>query len=382
MSFYYKKQWWKIILLIIAIVIGLGSLYYTNKLVNNLANEERKKIELWAEATRQLGLSDATDKDFSFLLDVIQNNTTVPVILADQKGNISSSRNFDSIKSLDTLYLKAQLAKMKKAKKRIKIEIDNNTFNYIYYQESYILKQLTYYPYIQLGVILLFILVAYLAFSASRNAEQNQVWVGLTKETAHQLGTPTSSLLAWKEILSEQLQGNEMVNELGKDINRLEIITDRFSKIGSKPTLKQANLADVITSAVDYLRSRTSNKVKFNFNFPDEDIILPISNSLFEWVIENLCKNAVDAINGEGSITITISKLRKRILIDIADTGKGIPKSKYKTVFKPGYTTKTRGWGLGLSLAKRIIENYHQGKIFVLSSEPNKGTTFRISLKA
>ena len=350
-------------------------------MVKKISLEEKKKVELWAEATRQLGSSDIAEKDYGFLLEVIQNNTTVPVILTDKKDNILSYRNLDTIKANDSLYLKAQLAKMKKAKKRINIEIDNNNLNYIYYQDSYLLKQLTYYPYIQLGVILLFILVAYLAFSASRKAEQNQVWVGLTKETAHQLGTPTSSLMAWKELLREQLADKELVNEFEKDIHRLEIITDRFSKIGSKPTLKPSNLAEVVTSAVEYLRSRTSNKITFKFDIQHDDIIIPLSNALFEWVIENLCKNAVDSITDEGTISISIYKLKKKILIDISDTGKGIAKSKFKTVFKPGYTTKTRGWGLGLSLAKRIVENYHKGKIFVHSSELNKGTTFRIALK-
>ena len=220
-----------------------------------------------------------------------------------------------------------------------------------------------------------------MAFSSSRKAEQNQVWVGLTKETAHQLGTPTSSLMAWSELLKEQLHDTELVSELEKDVKRLETITDRFSKIGSKPTLKQANLTEVIKSAVSYLSSRTSEKILFKFNFSDESIELPLSKSLFEWVIENLCKNAVDAIQNEGIITISLKTIKRKYIIDITDTGKGIQKSKYKTVFKPGYTTKSRGWGLGLSLTKRIVENYHSGKIFVHDSELGKGTTFRIILK-
>jgi two-component sensor histidine kinase len=381
MGLYNKKQWWKIILLLIAIIIGISSLYYTNLLVKKLSFEEKKKVELWANATKELGDASLSGKDFGFLLAVIQNNTTVPVILTDSGGNVISQRNLDSIKALDKNYVKAQLALMKKGGKFIKIDIADNNCNYIYYTDSYLLQQLTYYPYIQLGVILLFIFVAYLAFSSSRKAEQNKVWVGLTKETAHQLGTPTSSLLAWTELLKEKVPEKELVYELEKDVNRLEIITDRFSKIGSKPTLKNVELIAVINSAIKYLKSRTSEKIEFKIESDASSINIPLSQSLFEWVIENLCKNAVDAIQEQGIISISIKHIKNKVVIDITDTGKGIPKSKYKTVFKPGFTTKARGWGLGLSLAKRIIENYHNGKIFVLSSELNKGTTFRILLK-
>lgn len=380
LGIYNKKQWWKFILLLIAIIIGVSSLYYTNLLVKKLSIEEKKKVELWAEATRQLGEPDISNKDFSFLLQVIQNNRTVPVILTDSGCNIISYRNLDSLKVTNKQYVKDQLEIMKKEEKPILIDLGNKNKNYIYYRESYLLQQLKYYPYIQLGVILLFIIVAYFAFSASRKAEQNQVWVGLTKETAHQLGTPISSLMAWVELIKEKFNENEIVNELEKDIKRLEIITDRFSKIGSKPTLKPNNLVEVVQSAINYLESRTSEKIKFIINTPEIPIIVPLSRSLFEWVIENLCKNAVDAVN-EGTITISIKQQRQKVYIDVSDTGKGIPKSKFKTIFKPGYTTKARGWGLGLSLVKRIIENYHNGKIFVLNSEIDKGSTFRIILK-
>lgn len=380
MGIYNKKQWWKFILLLIAIIIGVSSLYYTNLLVKKLSIEEKKKVELWAEATRQLGEPDISNKDFSFLLQVIQNNRTVPVILTDSGCNIISYRNLDSIKVINKQYVRNQLSIMRKLQKPILIDLGNKNKNYIYYRESYLLQQLKYYPYIQLGVILLFILVAYFAFSASRKAEQNQVWVGLTKETAHQLGTPTSSLMAWAELIKEKINENEIVNELEKDIKRLEIITDRFSKIGSKPTLKPNNLVEVIQSAINYLKSRTSEKIKFIIYTPEIPIIIPLSRSLFEWVIENLCKNAVDAVN-EGTITISVKQQKQKIFIDVSDTGKGIPKSKFNTIFKPGYTTKARGWGLGLSLVKRIIENYHKGKIFVLNSEIDKGSTFRIILK-
>jgi signal transduction histidine kinase len=380
MNIYNKKLWWKISLLFAAVAIGISSLYYTNLLVKKLSLEEKKKVELWAEATRQLGSSDLDNKDFSFLLQVIQNNRTVPVILTDSSDYIISYRNLDSVKAINEKYLKDQLNLMKHEHKRIVIDLDGKNKNYIYYKESNLLHQLIYYPYIQLGVILMFIMVAYLAFSSSRKAEQNQVWVGLTKETAHQLGTPTSSLMAWSELIKEKDVDPALIHELEKDVKRLEIITDRFSKIGSNPTLKLANLAEVILSAVEYLQSRTSDKIKFNFNFPSEKIIVPLSNSLFEWVIENICKNAVDAISGQGEIGISLKSGKKKLFVDISDNGKGIPKSKFNTIFKPGYTTKTRGWGLGLSLAKRIVENYHQGKIFVLNSEIGKGTTFRIIL--
>ncbi len=382
MGIYNRKQWWKILLLVVAIVIGMSSLYYTNLLVKKLSLEEKKKVELWAEATKELGEASLTGKDFGFLLTVIQNNTTVPVILIDSGGNIISHRNLDSLKALNEKYVKAQLVIMKKGKKFIKIDIGGNNSNYIYYTDSYLLQQLIYYPYIQLGVILLFIFVAYLAFSSSRKAEQNKVWVGLTKETAHQLGTPTSSLLAWTEILKDKVSEKELVSELEKDVKRLEIITDRFSKIGSKPALKTSDLIEIIQSAIKYLKSRTSDKIEFHIEPNSNQILVPLNQSLFEWVIENICKNAVDAISDKGKITITVKQIKSKVVIDISDTGKGIPKSKFKTIFKPGYTTKARGWGLGLSLVKRIIENYHNGKIFVLSSEPGLGTTFRILLKA
>jgi len=381
LTIYNKKQWWKFALLLVAIAIGISSLYYTSILVKKLSYEERKKVQLWAEATRQLGEADISEKDFGFLLQVVQNNRTVPVILTDSLDNILSYRNLDSIKAKNLVYIKEQLLIMKKENGPIIINIGKNNKNYIYYQGSYLLQRLTYYPYIQIGVILLFIFVAYLAFSSSRKAEQNQVWVGLTKETAHQLGTPTSSLMAWIELIKDKFNDIELINELEKDVKRLEVITDRFSKIGSNPTLKPTNLVETIQSAIGYLRSRTSDNINFSFLYPDKAFILPLNRSLFEWVIENLCKNAVDSISSIGNIIIELKEIKNKVIIDITDTGKGIPKSKFKTIFKPGYTTKSRGWGLGLSLAKRIIEIYHKGRIFVLNSESGKGSTFRIILK-
>jgi signal transduction histidine kinase len=386
MDIYYRKQRWKLYLILFAALIGIGSLLYTKQLVNLLADEEKKKVELWAEATRQLAdLSDIAEpnfrqKDPGFPLQVVEFNTTIPVIIADQEDNIMAHRNLDSLKMEDPNYRKRQLEKMKSEIEPIEIDLGDGMVQYVYYRNSTLLVQLTYYPYIQLGVILLFILVAYLAFSASRRAEQNQVWVGLSKETAHQLGTPISSLIGWVEILKEKHPDKKLVSELEKDAGRLEEITERFSKIGSKPVLKDANILEVLKESVAYLESRTSDRISFSFDSDSKDHMVPINRALFQWVVENLSKNSVDAMEGKGSIKISVNELQKQVLIDFEDSGSGIPKKLHKTIFKPGYTTKRRGWGLGLSLAKRIIEVYHKGKIFVLHSEPVKGTVIRIIL--
>jgi len=386
MDIYYRKQRWKLYLFLFAGIIGIGSLLYTNRLVKLIAEEEKKKIELWAEATRQLAdLSDITEPNYrqnnpGFPLQVVEFNTTIPIILADQEDYIIAHRNLDSLKMEDPDYSKRQLEKMKSEIEPIEIDLSDGIIQYLYYRNSTLLVQLTYYPYIQLGVILLFILVAYLAFSASRRAEQNQVWVGLSKETAHQLGTPTSSLIGWVELLKEKHPDKKLVSELEKDAGRLEEITERFSKIGSKPVLKNANILEVLKESVAYLEARTSDGVSFSFDSDSKDHMVPINRALFQWVVENLCKNSVDAMEGNGSIKITVSDQLKQVLIDFEDSGKGIPKNRHKTIFKPGYTTKRRGWGLGLSLAKRIIEIYHKGKIFVLHSEPGKGAVIRIIL--
>ena len=386
MDIYYRKQRWKLYLILFAAIIGIGSLLYTNRLVKLLADEEKKKIELWAEATRRLAdLSDITEPNFrqndpGFPLQVVEFNTTIPVIIADQKDNIMAHRNLDSLKMENPDYSKRQLEKMKSEIEPIEIDLGDGIVQYVYYRNSTLLVQLTYYPYIQLGVILLFILVAYLAFSASRRAEQNQVWVGLSKETAHQLGTPTSSMMGWVEILKEKHPDKKLVSELEKDAGRLEEITERFSKIGSKPVLKNANILEVLKESVEYLESRTSDGVTFSFDTDSKDHVVPINRVLFQWVVENLCKNSVDAMEGKGTIKISVSDKLKQVFIDFEDSGKGIPKNRHKTIFKPGYTTKRRGWGLGLSLAKRIIEIYHKGKIFVLNSETGKGAVIRIIL--
>lgn len=382
MNIYSRKERWKFFLLLGAVAICIISLWYTNILVKQLSQEEKKKVELWAAGTKRLALLQDDVGDLGFALDVITSNTTVPVILTNDQDQIKGSRNLDSLKASDPVYLQEQLEIMRSQHERLEIPYAKDQIDYIYYKDSILLTQLRYYPYFQLGVIGLFLFVAYLAFSASRKAEQNQVWVGMAKETAHQLGTPLSSLNAWVEILREKIPDNEMTNEVEKDVQRLQTITERFSKIGSAPSLVSVNLLQVLENSINYIRSRSSEKVIFSIhNESKNEILVPLGVSLFEWVIENLCKNAIDAMDGTGSITITVSDQQQYAYIDIKDTGKGISKATQKTIFKPGYTTKSRGWGLGLSLSKRIVEEYHGGEIFVKNSEQNKGTTFRIVLK-
>jgi two-component system, sporulation sensor kinase E len=384
MRVYEQKIRWKRLLFLVAIVIGAISLWYTNKLVQKLATEEEKKVLMWANATKQL-INANENTDINFLLDIIKDNTTIPVILVDNDSNIIANRNLDSTKADDTKYLAKQLEEMKAEHEPIKIlyDVANQKHNYLYYRNSIILTQLKQYPYYQLSVIALFILVAYLAFSYSRKSEQNQVWVGMSKETAHQLGTPISSLNGWINLLRETDENGkeEILQEFEKDVKRLELITDRFSKIGSAPVLKAENIYNVMERAVDYLKSRTSSQVVYSINTTDMDALALVNVPLFDWVVENICKNAIDAMSGIGRIDVHISTEADKVYIDIQDTGKGIATSKQKTVFKPGYTTKKRGWGLGLSLAKRIIEEYHNGKVFVKESTPDRGTTFRIMLR-
>ena len=378
MNIYSKKQVWKLLLLVCAILIGLTSLWYTNNLVEELKQEEERKMALWSEATSLLANNSG---DVSFLFSVIHNNKTIPVILLDEEDNIVSHNNLDSaeVNGPDKEgYLQKILVEMKEGNKFIKIPLVNERYNYIYYQDSYLLTRLNYYPFFQLGVISIFIIISYVAFSASRKAEQNQVWVGMAKETAHQLGTPLSSLIAWLEYLKLKDVDEKTLKEIAKDLKRLEVITERFSKIGATPDLTEHNVKEVVENFISYLRGRVSKKIDITIEGGSN--YAPINVPLFEWVIENICKNAVDAMNGEGSININIHDNTQVLYIDIKDTGKGIPSSKLKAVFKPGFTSKKRGWGLGLSLTKRIIENYHDGKIFVKESEMDKGTTFRIVL--
>jgi signal transduction histidine kinase len=372
------KTFWKLFLLLIAVLIGMGSLIYTESLVSKLKVEERKNVQLWAEATRLISLPD-TSQNVEFLSTIIENNNTVPVILTDESDSIISARNFDTHKSGDYKYIKKQLEKIKERNKPIVNNLEKGHYNLIYYKDSIILTLLIYYPYIQLGIIIFFILVSYLAFRSSRKAEQNQVWVGMSKETAHQLGTPTSSLAGWIEILEQKHPGISITKELALDVQRLEKVTERFSRIGSKPAITSDNIIGIISRTVDYLKLRTSSKVKIITDYnPDEKVVVPVNAALFEWVIENVFKNAVDSMEGSGEITVRITETERHALIDISDTGKGMPKSAFKKIFNPGFTTKQRGWGLGLSLAKRIIEEYHNGKIFVRHSEVGKGSCIRI----
>lgn len=380
MNIYTQKQRWKILLLIAALLIGTASLWYTNRLVKKLSVEERKKIELWAEATRRLADISEINSDINFLSIVISNNNTIPVIWADDKYEVISYRNLDSLKALEKGYLQKQVGIMRLEHTPIEIKIGKNLKQYILYKDSDLLVRLRFYPFFQLGVIALFLFVSYLAFSTSRKAEQNQVWVGMAKETAHQLGTPLSSLMAWLELLRMRGMSIEYTSEIEKDIQRLQTITERFSKIGSAPALSKVNVYEVLTRSVDYIKTRSSPSVEFVIDAQTLDVFAPMNVPLFEWVIENILKNALDAMSGKGKISLNITDQQQFVYIDIADTGKGIPKATYRTIFKPGYTTKNRGWGLGLSLSKRIIEEYHDGQIFVKSSEMNKGTTFRIVL--
>jgi len=499
MNIYSQKRKWKWLLLAIAIIIVGSSLWYTNVLVRKIANderqkvkiwadaiqhkanlvkytefffekikvEERKRVKLWAEATSRL-INASNNEDLTFYLDIISSNSNIPVILTDDKFNITSSLNIDfnsdslkvlsgkykkeyseydpietgtginktylfykdsklftelrvvlddiiktfiaevvlnsasapviitdstktkiistgnidSSKVKDKEYLLHTISSMEKQNTPIELNLTNYGKSYIFYKDSDLLTQLKYYPYIQFGIIGIFLLVVYFVFSTTRKAEQNQVWLGMAKETAHQLGTPLSSLIAWIEHLKSKGIDEVTLLDIKKDVHRLETITDRFSKIGSPPKLLKENIVQVIYNSVEYLKSRTSKNITYHINLPQTDeLFIPLNTQLFEWVIENLCKNAIDAMSGSGNIHIHISDEITMVYIDITDTGKGIPKSKYKTIFNPGVTTKQRGWGLGLTLAERIIENYHSGHLFVKQSVINKGTTFRIVLK-
>lgn len=342
-------------------------------------------MEVWAEAMRSLNKADE-NTDLNLVLKVINENNTIPVIVTDSKRNVQIYRNVDlkGVNFEDSMKnAEAISSKLLDDGKYIRIYLDDSLktdYINVCYDDSVILKRLSTYPYIQLGVVMLFVVVAIFALLTSKKAEQNKVWVGLSKETAHQLGTPISSLMAWTEILKENYPEDELIPEMDKDVKRLELIAERFSKIGSLPEPVPSSLMDVMTHVIDYMDRRTSSKVKFIKDFPDNDIIVKINSSLFEWVIENLCKNAVDAMEGCGTITLHVGETASKVIIEVTDTGKGIKKKNIRNVFKPGFTTKKRGWGLGLSLAKRIVEEYHKGRIFVKNSEIGKGTTFRIEL--
>ncbi|MBP5508346.1 MAG: HAMP domain-containing histidine kinase [Prevotella sp.] len=376
----------KIILVVAAVLIAMASLFISHYLVRDLSIEEHNKMEVWAEAMRALNQADE-ETDLNLVLKVINENNTIPVIVLDRHGDATTFRNIDprGTDFADSLQKASVMGQyMLKAGNAIKIYLNDEgkgDFINVCYDDSVMIKRLSMWPYVQLGIVMVFVVIAIFALLTSKRAEQNKVWVGLSKETAHQLGTPISSLMAWTEILKESYPDDELLPEMDKDVKRLQLIADRFSKIGSLPELVPSSLTEVMAHVVDYMNRRTSAKVEMLTEFPDDDPIVDINPQLFEWVIENLCKNAVDAMEGEGRITLRVLDEDGRTAVEVEDTGKGIRKKDIHNVFTPGFTTKKRGWGLGLSLAKRIVEEYHKGRIFVKSSELGKGTTFRIELR-
>lgn len=378
----------KILLIVAAIVIAAASLVASHFLVRDLAIEEKNRMEVWAEAMRSLNTADE-NTDLNLVLKVIDENNNIPVIVTDDKGTVQTYRNVTLYGSNlpDSLQMASHLARNMKASGHvIRIYLDENNKNGefidVCYDESLMIKRLAYYPYIQLGVVMIFVVIAIFALLTSKKAEQNKVWVGLSKETAHQLGTPISSLMAWTEILRETYPDDDLIPEMDKDVKRLQLIADRFSKIGSLPEPVPVSLQQVLTHVVEYMDRRTSHRVTIAAHLPADTIEVRLNASLFEWVIENLCKNAVDAMgDAGGSVTLTAGTAGQRVWLEVADTGKGIHKKDLRNVFRPGFTTKKRGWGLGLSLAKRIVEDYHRGRIFVKSSTPGVGTVFRIELR-
>jgi len=397
MNPYQQKRTWKYSLLAFAVVIASGSLLYTSYLVRNIAKSERTRAQVWALSMRQMFASD--DNDFLNYVLAVRDSSVVPALVVNAKGEFQLTRGLDTTKTFNDLdkadlkarhqkydlqYFKDELEYMKSQHEPIQLTVLKEPW-LVYYKDSALLTQLKIFPYIQLSVIAIFLMVAYTAFSSSRKSEQNQVWVGLAKETAHQLGTPISSLMAWIELIKDKFNAEDdpLLAEMENDVKRLEIVADRFSKIGSVPKLETHPVYDVVKDFVDYFRVRVSDKISFELT-GNRRLLAGLNVPLFDWVLENLLKNAVNAIDSTGSIKVNISgsRAKKQVYIDVSDTGKGIPRSKFETVFQPGYTTRKRGWGLGLSLTKRMIQNYHNGQIFVRDSELGKGTTFRIVLKS
>ena len=357
----------RITLIIVAVLLSVASLVVSHYLVRDLKREEQVKMETWAEAMRSLGEADS-NADLSLVLKVLNSNNTIPVRVVGSDGRVQMERNVeDNGEALPH---------------SIRIALSEKEWMDVYYADSLLLRRLALWPYVQLGIVLVFVMVAIYALLSSKKSEQNKVWVGLSKETAHQLGTPISSLMAWVEVLRETYPDDVLIPEMGRDVERLQLIAERFSKIGSLPELKSMDVRDVVAHVVDYIRNRASNHVAIAADMPEEQVEIPLCAPLFEWVVENLCKNAIDAMESKGSITITVRQEANQCAIEVADTGKGIPSGRWKTIFLPGFTTKSRGWGLGLSLAKRIVEEYHRGRIYVKSSSPETGTVFRIELRS
>ena len=374
-----KKVFSRYMFVAVAMLIAVGSLVVSHHLVSDLSKEERNKMKIWAEATKE-AIEAEENVNLNLIVLILESNTTIPTILYDKNSDSYRSVNIDLEGQDEQLYLRAKATSFAKRHEPIAIEFE--TFEqYLYYDDSHTLKRLQWFPYIQLGVLTIFVLTSILALLSTKRMEQDRLWVGLSKETAHQLGTPLSSLIAWVEYLRLKGIDESIAQDIEKDINRLQKITDRFSKIGSTPTLHQCDIKELTLQTIDYLETRISKKVEFFSDLPLHPLYAKASEPLYAWVIENLTKNAVDAMSGTGKVSFVMTETDDTIVLDISDTGKGIPKSKFKTIFTPGYTTKSRGWGLGLSLTKRIIESYHQGKVYVLRSEIDNGTTFRIELK-
>lgn len=373
----------KILLVVMAVVMSVGSLVISHFLVRDLKHEEQRKMEIWAEAMRSLNSADEYT-DLTLVLTVLNSNSTIPVVVLDREGEVQDYRNIplrEGSAEEQMRVVKRKAQSMMDAGRVIRVYLSSTDYMEICYADSLLLRRLAWWPYVQLGLVFVFVVVAIFALLSSKRAEQNKVWVGLSKETAHQLGTPISSLMAWQEMLRETYPDEELLPEMGKDVERLQRIAERFSKIGSLPELRPESLNEVLSAVTQYISRRASNRVRLTCTVPQQPLIVPMCSSLFEWVVENLCKNAIDAMDGQGSITLTASTEGALAVVEVADTGKGIPKNKFRTVFTPGFTTKKRGWGLGLSLAKRIVEEYHHGRIYVKNSEVGRGTTFRIELK-
>ena len=388
-NIYDNRRIWKTVFLAVSLVLVAFFLHISNNLVDDLADQERERMEIWANATK--ALTSAQSSDIDFYLSIIKNNNNIPVLLVDDNDNILMSRNFKMPEPVDSLtpdllsdanraFLAKRLKNLKKTNNHIPITIDGATTQHIYYEDSTLLTSMSYLPRIQIAVMIIFVIIVYLAVMSTKKAEQNKVWVGLSKETAHQLGTPISSLMAWVQMLEASGVDKEIVEDMDKDVNRLSMIADRFSKIGSKPEMKQEPVCESVRQGLDYMRARISTSVTLSVNLPADDRNVMLCRPLFAWVIENLCKNAVDAMQGKGSLNVTAGYDHRTAFIEVTDSGKGIARKNFKTVFSPGFTTKKRGWGLGLTLAKRIIEEYHGGRIFVKWSEIGSGTTFRIEL--
>ena len=366
-------------ILTILLVIVVLSVSFTTRLANKFAEEEYRKIELWAEATRQLIMADEDD-NIDLILSVMEGNTTIPVYMVDSAHQLLLSRNVREPKHYKEEFYQQRINNLRLSQEPIVVQVNEEVTQYIYYEDSILLRRLYWFPYVQLAVIIAFIAIAVIALIMAQRSEQNSLWVGLSKETAHQLGTPISSLNAWNELLKATYPNDALLPQMDEDIRRLQMIAERFSKIGSQPTLDQEAILPIVQSAMEYMRVRTSNKITYTLH-ADTDCQVMVCKPLFEWVIENLCKNAIDSMEGKGEITLSLTKQENKVHLDITDTGKGIDRRHFKTIFKPGYTSKKRGWGLGLSLAKRIIEDYHRGKLFVKQSQIGVGSTFRITLE-